>query len=130
MKRAEKHICISVIPHTTATFMFIWQFNKMDVIHISASHFNFFYVKGGLLSNANRHKFVLPSSDSFLFRTFSVLFVQRFEKAFYNTTRRNSASCGQRNRIMGISPALLALTGKYHYPHTFHCRLWMLSKGL
>ena len=45
-------------------------------------------------------------------------------------SRRNSASCGQLNRIMGLSPALLALTRKYHYPHTFHCRLWLLSKGL
>ena len=61
---------------------------------------------------------------SILFRTFSAIFIPDTRHA------RNSASCGQRNRIMGLSPALLALTGKYHYPHTFHRRLWLLSKGL
>ena len=34
--------------------------------------------------------------------------------------RRNSASDRQLIGLMGISPALLAPTGKYHYPHTFH----------
>ena len=34
--------------------------------------------------------------------------------------RRNSAGNRQRIDLMGVSPALLALTGKYHYPHTFH----------
>ena len=34
--------------------------------------------------------------------------------------RRNSAGNRQRIDLMGVSPALLALTGKYHYPHAFH----------
>ena len=34
--------------------------------------------------------------------------------------RRNSAGNRQRIDLMGVSPALLAPTGKYHYPHTFH----------
>ena len=34
--------------------------------------------------------------------------------------RRNSASDRQLIGLMGISPAFLAPTGKYHYPHTFH----------
>ena len=34
--------------------------------------------------------------------------------------RRNSTSDRQLIGLMGISPALLAPTGKYHYPHTFH----------
>ena len=51
---------------------------------------------------------------SILFRTFSAIFIPDTRHA------RNSASCGQLNRIMGLSPALSALTGKYHYPHTFH----------
>ena len=41
---------------------------------------------------------------------------------------QNSASCSQLNRIIGLSPALSALIGKYHYLHTFHCRLWLQSK--
>ena len=69
------------------------------------------------------YKFVLPSSDSLFQTIFRDICSQR-------PSRRNSASCGQRNRIMGVSPALLALIGKYHYPHTFHRRLWLLSKGL
>ena len=44
--------------------------------------------------------------------------------------RRNSAGDRQRIDLMGVSPALSALTWKYHYPHTFHRRLWLLSKGL
>lgn len=59
------------------------------------------------------YKFVLPSSDSLFQTIFRDICSQR-------PSRRNSASCGQRNRIMGVSPALLALIGKYHYPHTFH----------
>ena len=35
-------------------------------------------------------------------------------------SRRNFASDRQLIGLMGISPALLAPTGKYHYPHTFH----------
>ena len=35
-------------------------------------------------------------------------------------SRRNSASDRQLIGLMGISPANLAPTGKYHYPHTFH----------
>ena len=35
-------------------------------------------------------------------------------------SRRNSASDRQLIGLMGVSPALLALTGKYHYPHAFH----------
>lgn len=59
------------------------------------------------------YKFVLPSSDSLFQTIFRDICSQR-------PSRRNSASCGQRNRIMGLSPAISALTGKYHYPHTFH----------
>ena len=69
------------------------------------------------------YKLVLPSSDSLFQTIFRDICSQR-------PSRRNSASCGQHNRIMGLSPAISALTGKYHYPHTFHRRLWLLSKGL
>lgn len=45
-------------------------------------------------------------------------------------SRRNSASDRQLIGLMGISPAILAPTGKYHYPHTFHRRSGKLFRIL
>ena len=69
------------------------------------------------------YKLVLPSSDSLFQTIFRDICSQR-------PSRRNSASCGQHNRIMGLSPAISALTGKYHYPHTFHRRSGKLFRIL
>ena len=57
--------------------------------------------------------------------SFCLRLIRKFQTIFRNIyprypSRRNSTSDRQLIGLMGISPALLAPTGKYHYPHTFH----------
>ena len=59
------------------------------------------------------------------FNSFCLRLIRKFQTIFRNIyprypSRRNSASDRQLIGLMGISPAILAPTGKYHYPHTFH----------
>ena len=57
--------------------------------------------------------------------SFCLRLIRKFQTIFRDIyprypSRRNSASDRQLIGLMGISPAILAPTGKYHYPHTFH----------
>ena len=57
--------------------------------------------------------------------SFCLRLIRKFQTIFRDIyprypSRRNSASDRQLIGLMGISPAILASTGKYHYPHTFH----------